>query len=81
MDNNDYNRVALCCGKEDCMFSIVAALTGGTSVIDTGIVSELIALVRSVMGLFTDFPLNVLLIASLAFVAFGLFSRAKHAAM
>lgn len=56
-------------------------LSGGTTVIDTGIVNELIALVRSVMGLFSDFPLNVLLIAGLCFVAFGLFGRAKSAAM
>lgn len=52
-----------------------------TTVIDTGIVAELIELVKSVMGLFAEFPLNVLLIASLCFVAFGLFSRAKGAAM
>lgn len=56
-------------------------LSGSTPVIDTGIVNELIALVRSVMGLFSDFPLNVLLIAGLCFVAFGLFGRAKSAAM
>lgn len=51
------------------------------AVIDTSIVTELVALVKSVMGLFSEFPLNVLLIASLCFVAFGLFSRAKSAAM
>jgi hypothetical protein len=49
--------------------------------IDTAVVNEVIALVRSVMGLFSDFPLNVLLIAGLCFVAFGLFGRAKSAAM
>lgn len=52
-----------------------------TAVINTGIVEELLGLVKSVMGLFSEFPLNVLLIASLAFVAFGLFARAKSAAM
>ncbi len=56
-------------------------LSGSSPVIDTSIVNELVALVRSVMGLFSDFPLNVLLIASLCFVAFGLFRRAKRAAM
>lgn len=52
-----------------------------TTVIDTAIVTELVNLVKTVMGLFSEFPLNVLLIASLCFVAFGLFSRAKRAAM
>ena len=60
---------------------MIPVLTSSTPVIDTGIVNELIALVRSVMGLFSDFPLNVLLIAGLCFVAFGLFGRAKSAAM
>lgn len=52
-----------------------------SAVINTGIVDELVTLVKTVMGLFSEFPLNVLLIASLCFVAFGLFSRAKSAAM
>ena len=51
------------------------------AVINTSIVTELVNLVKCVMGLFSEFPLNVLLIASLCFVAFGLFSRAKSAAM
>ncbi|GFH93879.1 hypothetical protein IMSAGC003_00407 [Lachnospiraceae bacterium] len=59
------------------MISVLSA----TPLIDVSIVNELVALVRSVMGLFSDFPLNVLLIASLCFVAFGLFGRAKSAAM
>ena len=53
----------------------------GESVIDSGLVTELVNLVKTVMGLFSEFPLNVLLIASLCFVAFGLFRRAKSAAM
>lgn len=52
-----------------------------SAAIDTAIVTELVALVKSVMVLFSEFPLNVLLIASLCFVAFGLFGRAKSAAM
>lgn len=60
---------------------MIPALLNSTPLIDTSIVNELVALVRSVMGLFSDFPLNVLLIAGLCFVAFGLFGRAKHAAM
>lgn len=53
----------------------------GSAVINSGVVTELINLVKSVMGLFSEFPLNVLLIASLCFVAFGLFSKAKRSAM
>lgn len=56
-------------------------LASETPVINTGIVNELITLVKSVMGLFSEFPLNVLLIASLCFVGFALFGRAKKAAM
>ncbi len=59
---------------------IIAALTEGGANIDTSLVNELIALVKSVMGLFSEFPLNIILISSLCFIAFGLFARAKHAA-
>lgn len=51
-----------------------------STVIDTAIVNELVNLVKTVMGLFSEFPLNVLLISSLVFVAFGVFGRAKRAA-
>lgn len=51
-----------------------------TAVINSGIVSELVDLVKTVMGLFSEFPLNVLLIASLCVVAFKLFGSAKKAA-
>ena len=71
---SDYTRT----GKEKNMGGIIAT---GESVIDSGLVTELVNLVKTVMGLFSEFPLNVLLIASLCFVAFGLFSRAKRAAM
>ena len=50
------------------------------AVIDTSLVNELIALVKSVMGLFKEYPLNILLIASLATTAFLIFRRAKNAA-
>lgn len=56
-------------------------LASETPVINTGIVNELMTLVKSVMGLFSEFPLNVLLIASLCFVGFAIFGRAKRAAM
>ena len=56
-------------------------MVASAPVINTEVVTELVNLVKTVMGLFSEFPLNVLLIAGLCFVAFGLFSRAKHAAM
>lgn len=56
---------------------IVAEAAGA---INTSLVNELIALVKSAMGLFTEYPLNVLLISSLVGVAFVIFRRAKSAA-
>ena len=50
------------------------------AVIDTALVTELINLVKSVCGLFTIFPLNVFLIAGLAFLGFRIFKSAKSAA-
>lgn len=50
------------------------------AVIDVSLVTELISLVKSVCGLFTIFPLNVFLIASLTFVGFKIFRAAKGAA-
>lgn len=39
-----------------------------------------ISLVRSVMDLFTDYPLNIYLVCGLACVGFGVFRAAKGAA-
>lgn len=60
---------------------MIPVFLSSTPLIDTSIVNELVNLVKSVMGLFSEFPLNVLLISGLCFVAFGLFGRAKSAAM
>lgn len=54
-------------------------LTDGATQIDTSIVNELLDLVKSVMGLFSEFPLNVILIAGLCIVAFRLFRAARRA--
>lgn len=56
-------------------------LAAEASGLDGAVVGEVVNLVKNVMTLFGEFPLNVLLVASLCFVAFGLFSRAKRAAM
>lgn len=55
-------------------------LTEGTAGLDSGLVESAIGLVKSVMGLFGEYPLNLILIFSLAGVAFGLFRKAKKAA-
>ena len=57
--------------------SMVAA---AEAVIDVSLVTELINRVKSVCGLFTIFPLNVFLIASLVFVGVKIFRSAKGAA-
>lgn len=54
-------------------------LTDGATQIDTSIVNELLNLVKSVMGLFSEFPLNVILIAGLCYVALRLFRTARRA--
>lgn len=59
--------------------SVVAESTGAT-VIDTAIIEELLNLCKQVMTLFTEFPLNVFLIASLVGIGFGIFKAAKRAA-
>ena len=63
------------------MSNFLAVAGTSTASIDTNVVTEVINLTKSVMGLFTEFPLNVMLVASLASVGFALFSRAKRAAM
>ena len=48
--------------------------------IDSALVESLISLAKSCMGLFSEFPLNIILIGSLCGVAFGLIARAKRTA-
>jgi len=48
--------------------------------IDTTLVDSLISLAKSCMGLFAEYPLNVILIGSLCGVAFGLIAKAKRTA-
>ena len=42
--------------------------------------STMVDLVKTAMGLFSEFPLNLILVASLVGVAFGIFKKAKRAA-
>lgn len=59
--------------------SVVAESTG-TTVIDSSVIEELLNLCKQVMTLFTEFPLNVFLVASLVGTGFGIFKAAKRAA-
>jgi hypothetical protein len=48
--------------------------------IDTSLVNEVIGLCTSVLGLLGEFPLNVIVIGSLASVAFRIIRQAKRVA-
>lgn len=50
------------------------------SVLSSGIVDELISMITQLLGLFTTFPLNVLVIGMLGSIGFGWFRKAKRAA-
>ncbi|MBO5081534.1 MAG: hypothetical protein J6C06_02905 [Lachnospiraceae bacterium] len=62
------------------MATSVVAESTGTTVIDSAIIEELLNLCKQVMGLFTEFPLNVFLVASLVGIGFSIFKAAKRAA-
>lgn len=47
-------------------------------VIDTGLVSSVIDVTKSALGLFSTFPLNVFLIASIIGIGIGVFKKLKH---
>lgn len=51
-----------------------------SAAIDASLVTELISLVKSCMGLFTEFPINIVLISSLVTIAFGAITAAAGAA-
>lgn len=55
-------------------------LATGTTFIDTNVVSELIALCKTCMGMFSEFPMNVYLIAGLVGIGFAIFRKAKKSA-
>lgn len=55
---------------------IAAAETAPT--FDIAIVTTLLSVCKSVMGLFTMYPLNILLAVSVACACFGLFGVAKR---
>lgn len=62
------------------LFILFVPFLTTSTVIDSALISELLALCKQVMGLFSEFPLNVFLIASLVGIGFGIFKAAKRAA-
>lgn len=60
------------------MPELVLAASGAESL--TTNTSTLIDLVKAAMGLFSEFPLNIILVGALVGVAFGIFRKAKKAA-
>lgn len=58
-----------------------AFLAASTAVIDTGLVSEVLELVKSCASLFSIFPVNVFMIGSIAAMGFRLFRSAKRVAV
>lgn len=72
--------VASATGLSNVMTSVIATEGATTTVIDSSLIGELLDLCKQVMGLFTEFPLNVFLIVSFIGIGFGIFRKAKRAA-
>lgn len=64
------------------MFNALATtstvLTTTSSGIDFAVVDDLVSVVKTVIDLFTIFPLNIFLTASFVLLAAGIFSRLRH---
>ena len=58
----------------------VLATGSTTATIDSSVITELLDLCKQCMGLFTQFPLNIFLVAGLVSIGFGIFVTAKAAA-
>lgn len=48
-----------------------------TTVVDTGLVDSIIGVTKSALGLFSEFPLNVFLIASIIGIGIGVFKKLR----
>ena len=51
---------------------------GAVATLDQSLVIELINLCKTCMGLFSEFPMNLLLVASLVGIGFAIFRNAKR---
>lgn len=61
-------------------FTNLVAMSSGASgaTIDTGLVTSVIGVTKEALGLFSTFPLNVFLIASIIGIGIGVFKKLKH---
>lgn len=53
-------------------------LASAEGALDTGLVTSMVGVVKSVMGLFTEYPMNIYLIGGIIVLALGIFARAKR---
>jgi len=60
---------------ENIMITIAEAAPG----LDTNLLTQFLSLVKSVMGLFGEYPLNIYLLSGLCAIAFGVFAIARRA--
>lgn len=62
------------------VFADLISMSAGTTpaTIDTGLVSSVIGVTREALGLFSTFPLNVFLVASVIGIGIGVFKKLKH---
>lgn len=64
----------------EAVSSIPMILASSTTTTTVSGIEGSLDLVKSVMGLFTEYPLNIYLVCGLACVGFGVFRSAKGAA-
>ena len=62
------------------IYSLMNMVATEGAVINSALITELLDLCKQVMGLFTEFPLNVFLISSLVDIGFAIFCKAKKSA-
>lgn len=48
-----------------------------STTLDSGLVTEIINVAKSLLGLFTEFPINIFLYGGIAGVAFGVIRKAR----
>lgn len=53
-------------------------LTATTNSIDVTIVDSILEVTRTILGMFTVFPLNVFLTAGIVSIGIGVFTKLKH---
>lgn len=59
--------------------AIIAAAEAAPT-FDTGLVTTILDVCKKIMGLFSEYPLNIMLGISIACMCFGVFAVAKRAA-